>query len=256
VPIYTAGPAQPKVNVKLDKTISPLLSGAFQGVPLPSNAIPAAGTDGNLAVYQPATDTLWEFWRLSKQLDGWHAQFGGKMAHVSESPGAYRDIYAADGKNYTERCHWGAPSSKVPLVAGVITVDEMRSGVIPHALLLSIPEVRAGVWTPPAQATDGKSTYANAIPMGTRFRLDPSVNVDALNVPAAVKVFAHAAQTYGLILGNRSGGVGFRAEDPAQYGTNPWPALLGNIQPSMVMRQFPWGKLQALPVSPRTTCWS
>jgi hypothetical protein len=256
VPIYTVTANQPRVPVKLD-TNSPILSAAFQaGVPIPANALAAAGTDGNLAVWQPATDTMWEFWRLTRATDGWHARWGGKMGGVSKNPGVYRDVLGADGKTFVERCWWGAPSSKFPLVAGVIRISELRSGVIPHALELHIPEIRAGVRSAPAQASDGASTRPDSIPMGAHFRLDPSINVDAMPWAPAIKALAHAAQTYGIVLGNRSGGVGFRAEDPAQYGTNPWPALFNNIQPSMLMRQFPWSKLQALPVSLRSTCWS
>src|SRR4051794_33880390 len=63
VPIYTVGPDQPRVNVKLDGgATSPLLSAAFQSVPVPNDALPAGGTDLNMAIYQPSTDTMWEFW--------------------------------------------------------------------------------------------------------------------------------------------------------------------------------------------------
>jgi hypothetical protein len=245
VPIHKVGAGQPLVKVKLDTT-SPLLSAAFAaGVPLPDNAVPASGTDANLAIWQPSTDTMWEFWRISKQADGWHAKWGGKMAHVSQNPGVYRDLKNPDGKTYSERCWWGAPSSKFPVMAGVITIDELRSGVVPHALMLALHETKAGVYSAPAQATDGTSTRPEAIPMGSRFRLDPKVNVETLNVSPVMKVLLRAAQRYGVVVGNQSGGVGFRAEDPAQYGINPYPALFG-MSSSMLMRQFPWDKLQML----------
>jgi hypothetical protein len=246
VPIYTVGAAQPRIPVKLD-TVSPILGAAFKaGIPLPANAVAAAGTDGNLAVWQPSTDTMWEFWKLTRQADGWHARWGGKMVGVSRNPGVYRDVLGPDGKNYIERCWWGAPSSKFPLVAGVIRISELRSGVIPHALVLHLPEIRAGVRNFPAQGTDGGSTAPNSIPMGARFRLDPSVNVNAMPWPPAIKALAKAAQSYGVVVGNRSGDVGFRAEDPRQYGTDPYPALFGNVSASKLMRQFPWDKLRML----------
>ena len=247
VPIFKVGATQARVPVKLDTT-SPVLSAAFAaGVPIPANAAPAPGTDANLAVYQPATDTMWEFWRLSKQADGWHAQWGGKMTQVSQNPGVYRDLKNADGKTYFQRCWWGAPSSKFPLMAGVITIDEMRAGVIPHALMLSLHETKAGVYSAPAQATDGKSTLADAVPMGTQFRLAPTVNVETLAVAPAMKVILRAAQRYGVVVGNQSGGVGFRAEDPAQFGSNPWPGLFG-MEDWRLMNQFPWSKLQMLKI--------
>ena len=55
------------VHVTLDQGPSQVdLQNAFNAVPIPR--VPGrAGTDGNLAVYQPSTDTMWEFWRLSMQ---------------------------------------------------------------------------------------------------------------------------------------------------------------------------------------------
>lgn len=250
VPIYTVPAGKPLVKVKLDVT-SPLLAQAFAaGVPIPSGAKPSPGTDANMAVYQPDTDTLWEFWRLSKQADGWHAKWGGKMTHVSQSPGVYRNLKNSSGVYY-ERCFWGAPSSKFSLMAGVITINEMRNGNIPHALMLALHDVKAGVYSQPAQATDGRYTSTAAVMMGSRFRLDPALNVDATNVSAAMKVILHAAQTYGLVVANSSGSVSLRAEDPAQYGSNPWPSMMGSA-PSSFMKQFPWNKLRMLPLQPKT----
>jgi hypothetical protein len=252
VPIYTVPANQPLVRVTLDQANSPLLSSALQSVPIPASALPAAGTDGNMAIWQPATDTMWEFWRIVRKTDGWHAGYGGKKSNVSTDPGVYRDLLAPDGVNFTERCFWGAPSSKFPLVAGVMTIAELRSGVIPHALAVALPEARAGVWSAPAQGTDGRTASPTAIPIGARFRLDPNLNIDALNLPPVVRAMAHAAQTYGIVVNNMSGGVGFRAEDPAQYGVNPYPDLFGGTQPSLLMRKFPWDKLQMLPMSLRS----
>ena len=31
-------------------------------------------------MYQPSTDTLWEFWLMRRAADGWHARWGGKLA--------------------------------------------------------------------------------------------------------------------------------------------------------------------------------
>jgi hypothetical protein len=252
VPIYTVGAAQPRVPVKLD-TASPILGAAFKaGIPLPTSAVAAAGSDGNLAVYQPSTDTIWEFWRLARKADGWHSQWGGKLVGVSRNPGVYRNVLGPDGKNFIERCFWGAPSSKFSVVAGVIRINELRSGVIPHALALHLPEIRAGVRNFPAQATDGRTASASSIPMGAHLRLDPSINVNAMPWPPAIKALARAAQTYGVVVNNHSGDVGFRAEDPRQFGSDPYPALFGNQSASQLMRQFPWDKLRMLKLDLRS----
>ena len=65
VPIYTVPADQPTVKVTLENASSaPALQSAWEAVPLPPNAQPAAGSDEQLVVWQPSTDRLWEFWGL------------------------------------------------------------------------------------------------------------------------------------------------------------------------------------------------
>ena len=40
----------------------------MSAVPLPANALPAAGTDEEMTVYQPSSDTLWEMWQMRQRL--------------------------------------------------------------------------------------------------------------------------------------------------------------------------------------------
>src|SRR5436190_22903308 len=67
-PLYIVPAGQPTVPVTVDNaghmalSFQPVVS---QGVPIPANAQPAAGTDGHLTVFQPSSDTLWEFRRAN-----------------------------------------------------------------------------------------------------------------------------------------------------------------------------------------------
>lgn len=249
VPIYTVDADQPGVQVALDNR-APLLAEAFASVPMPADARPARGTDGNIAIYQPSTDTLWEFWKARRRADGWHARWGGKMTNVSRSPGHYREL-RDESNQLVQRAHWGTTSAKFSLVAGVMTTREVRSGRIPHALNVGVPQARKDVWSLPAGGTDGRSSRPCAIPQGAHFRLDPDVDVDRLGLPPVVAMMARAAQRYGIIVVNTSGGVGFRAEDPGSSATNPWPRLLGGRNSTEVMQSFPWKHLQLLPLELR-----
>jgi hypothetical protein len=264
VPIYTVGRGQTPVHVTLDQAGPVALQHAFDAVPLPTQAVPAAGTDGNLAVYQPSTDTMWEFWRLSKQANGWHAAWGGRMVHVSTDPGYYRNVVNRSG-GVLEQPSWGAPATSFPLVAGVMTIAELRSGRIDHALALAIGHPRVGAWAWPAQRSDGDSTDPSAVPEGAHFRLDPKLDLASLALPHFVLVMARAAQRYGIIINNRSAGFSFRAEDPRQFdslhGYNPYmgrddlpgtPGALFDEWPSVMLRRFPWSHLQLLKMSLRT----
>ena len=258
VPIYTVSENQPLVHITLDQGPAQAdLQDAFDAVPLPANAKPAAGTDGNLAVYQPSTNTMWEFWRLSKQADGWHAQWGGRMPNVSNNPGYYQNVVSPSG-TVLERASWGTTAASFPLVAGVMTIAELRSGVIPHALGLAITNTCGGVWAWPAQRTDGV-TPEPCVPEGAHFRLDPNLNLASLHLGHFALMMAQAAQTYGIIINNRSDGFTFRGEDPtqyeAEYGYNPYngpdgqlgsPGALFDQWPSQILEQFPWSHLELL----------
>ena len=251
VPIYTVPRDQPRIRVALDEAASPLLQEAFDSVPLPADAEPAAGPDHTAVVYQPSSNTLWEFWHLVRTTDGFHAGFGGRMIDVSQSPGYYRNVRR--GGRLVERSFWGAPAAKVSLLGGVITIADLESGSIDHALAVALPEVRAGVWSFPAQASDGTVPGPDAIPEGARFRLPANLDIARLNLPPLTRMIALAAQRYGIIVINRSTGVAFRAQDPTPTGHDPYygatgvpgrPGDLFSADPSELLRVFPWSRLQ------------
>jgi hypothetical protein len=207
---------------------------------------------------------MWEFWRLSMQSDGWHASWGGRMYHVSTDPGYYRNVLDPAG-NILERPWWGAPATSFALVGGVMTIKELQSGTIPHALALAMTFTCQGTFAAPAQRTDGTDTNPNCIPEGAHFRLDPNLNLASLNLPHFIYMMAVAAQKYGIIINNRSSGFTFRGEDPLQYeqanGYNPYlgpqnqpgtPGALYDQWPSQMLRLFPWNHLQLLQMTLRT----
>jgi hypothetical protein len=243
-PLYTVGAHQRCVRVKLDVTAryGRTLKRAFLRVPLPTSARPAAGTDRHLTLWQPSTDSLWEFWKLRRRTDGWHAAWGGAMRDVSRSPGFF------NSKSWPgSQSNWGATATSLPVIAGTMTMDELQRGRIDHALAMAIPNARARVFAHPAQRTDGTLTDPNAIPEGARFRLDPKLDIDSLNLPPVVRTMAIAAQRYGLIVRDRTWtAIGFYAEDPAPLGHNPYPKLFEGKVPSVLLARFPWSHLQAV----------
>lgn len=245
--IYTVDAAQARVDVKWDncqkKTYTPrgLLGdgGQFTGVPIPDDAVPAAGTDGQLTVYSPATDQLWEFWKAKRVGTQWQACWGGRIDNLSQSYG-----YFANG--------FGAAATGLALSGGAVLIKDAQAGVIDHALSLQL--VNAGIysnWSWPAQRSDGQDRSADAIPEGTRFRLDPSVNVDSLNLTPIAKMVAKAAQKYGFIVSDKGGAVAITAESPsadqAVTGVNPWSSLMAGKKSYEIFKNFPWDKMQALP---------
>ena len=249
VPVYTVGKNQPTVHVTLDHP-EPALQRAVEQVPIPPGATAAAGTDGHLAIWQPARDTLWEFWKARPAKGGWAAAWGGRMEHVSRGPGYYRDITDAAG-DVQERAGWGSTACSLPIVGGLMTVAELQAGVIPHALQMMLPHPRADVFSWPAQRTDGSDPSPAAIPEGARFRLDPALDLNRLHLSPLTRMMAQAAQKYGLVVNDGTGYmVGFRAEDPTPWvrsgRSNPYPTLFGHQYPTQFLAQFPWAHLQLL----------
>ena len=177
-----------------------------------------------MTVWQPSTDRLWEFFKARKLADGWHANFGGAMSSVSRSPGYFTD----DSWPGLSQTWWGATATSLPVIAGTMMICELRAGVIPHALALNIPWALPTVYSWPAQRTDGTSTDPNAIPEGARFRLDPTLDIDALNLPPMTRMMAKAVQRYGMIVRDQTGhAISFFAENPSQFGTDPYPGPTG-----------------------------
>jgi hypothetical protein len=265
VPIYQAAADQPLVNVTLLQGPAQfVLKAAFAAVPLPAGAQAAAGTDANLAVYQASTDSMWEFWRLADTPTGWTAQGGGKLYGVSQSSGYYENLVDTSG-NVLEQPNWGPTASSLALTGGVMTISELESGRINHALALGITHTAAGYFAAPAERTDGDSTDPTAVPEGAHFVLDPTLNLSTLHLPHFTLMMAEAAQKYGIIINNRSTGFTFRAQDPgefmSQYGYNPFmgpanapgsPGALFDQWPSAILAAFPWSHLELLQMSVQT----
>jgi hypothetical protein len=129
------------------------------------------------------------------------------------------------------------------LLGGLITPEEVAAGEIRHALAMGVPRV-APHFVAPATDTDGRTP--GGIPLGTHFRLDPSLDVASLGLPRTAAIIAVAAQRYGAYVRDTSGAVPFYAQDPVTYASDPWPALFDRMTPSRLLARFPWRHMQVV----------
>jgi hypothetical protein len=244
-PVYEVPANQPRVRVTLDDPASyrDTLRAAFRSVPVPPDARPAQGTDQHMVVWQPSTDTMWEFWLMHRVAGAWHAQLGGKMTHVSRNPGYFDGPVGAP---------WGATATSLPLLGGLILPGELARGRIDHALAIALPLIRKGVWSLPAQRDDGSVVDDTAIPEGTRFRIDPRFDVESLRLPRAMRAIALAIQRYGLIVRDTAATPVLYAEDPTPLGADPYPALFDHQDLGHLLARLPWGRMQAMRLQLRT----
>ena len=245
VPIYTVPADEPAVEVTLVRASrAPTLQAAWDAVPLPADAQPAAGTDKHLVVWQPSTERLWEFWGLEKTEEGWQASWGGAIQNVSSDSGAYGPE-AWPGA----RIGWGASASSLSITGGLITLEDLERGQINHALAMAIPHPRAGVYASPAERSDGWSTEPLSLPEGAHLRLDPNLDLASLHLPRVTLMMAVAAQRYGIVVRDTAANVAFYAQDPTPTGTNPYTGPHGYFEgrsPQQLLAAFPWSHLQLL----------
>ncbi len=248
-PVYT--PASDVKKVKVDfhncqgkSWIDPVFTSMLSSVPIPTYAAPASGSDAEMTIYDPASNTIWEMWVTKKDASGnWKACWGGKMDNVSSNPGIFKQGY-------------GTTATGLPFIGGQITAEELERGEIKHVIGISLVEIAAAnIVSWPANRSDGynPNNLPNRIAEGQRFRLDPKIDVDKLPMTKAGKIIAKAAQKYGFVVWDKAGSVSLRAQNPSTYTAigkaNPYPALFENKPNYAVLNGMPWESLQFLPIN-------
>jgi hypothetical protein len=246
VPLYTVSNTQATVKVTQNYggTVNAALQSAWDAVPLPAEAKPAAGTDKDLVVWQPSSNKLWEFWGLEKAEAGWQAKWGGAMNSASSDPGVYGPE-AWPGA----QASWGVSATSLSVAGGLITLEDLELGEINHALAIAIPSTRYGEYTSPAERTDGSSTKPLSLPEGAHLRLDPNLNLASLHLPRLTLMMAEAAQRYGIFVRDSGSNVAFVAQDPTPTGANPYTGSHGYFEgksPQKLLESFPWSYLELL----------
>jgi Bacterial Ig-like domain (group 3) len=246
VPIYTVSNTQATVKVTQEYggNLNAALQSAWDAVPLPPEAKPAAGTDKDLVVWQPSTNKLWEFWGLEKTEAGWWARWGGAMGSASSDPGVYGPEAWPGAQP-----GWGVSATSLSVAGGLITFEDLELGQINHALAIAIPNTHYGEYASPAQRTDGYSTKPLSLPEGAHLRLDPNLDLASLHLPRLTLMMAEAAQRYGIFVRDSGANVAFVAQDPTPTGSNPYTAAHGYFEgksPAQLLASFPWSDLELL----------
>jgi hypothetical protein len=216
-----------------------------RSIPIPNGATlspPARGT-GYIAIVDKQRSLEWDMKQAFQKDDGqWYAGFGAvtnlrgtgvsKPWNEAEEP-----LHAAT-----------ALPSGFPLTAGLVRLDEIAAGRISHALMIGTPEIRTDVFIPPAStglASNGTLQLRNngGLPMGAHIQLDPSLNLDKLELSPAGKTIARALQEYGAFVGENAGANTLFAEgSPEQVAA--WDGVLAQNElqavfpPEMMSKHF------------------
>ena len=100
--------------------------------------------------------------------------------------------------NHLRPAGWtSADAAGLPIFPGLARWDEVKRGVIDHALRFTAAETRRA-YVYPARHYASNSSDPSLPPMGLRVRLKASVNIAAF--PRQARVVLHALQRYGMIL--------------------------------------------------------
>jgi hypothetical protein len=261
VPVYVGDP-----DLSYHSLLNSML---IKGVPIPESALPGTNSDHHLSIYDTHTDTLYDFWRACpphidpslqtifsqcpynstppNPTGQWQVRFGGVMQHASQRLGYYQNVCTGlDGQTLynpksssscvagstVEQSNWGATATSLPVSAGTMTIDELKSGHINHAINAQLPfaplsghdvlcygsTAAATPFAWPAQRSDGSSKLPDCIPEGARLRIDPNLDLSKLKLPKEARMVAEAAQKYGIIVNDRTAvAVDFYAETATPY---------------------------------------
>lgn len=199
VPVFYAKPDTPvtEVDVKYPNQ-------DWYKVPIPPEAVPAGNAatlsgkyrDGHMVVISADRRWAWDFYQGRKNVDGtWWAKF------------IRRWDLSTDGINQPYDRQGSCRVSPVPLLRGLITLEEVKSGRISHALALATATAKRyspGVY-PLVGPNSGLSDAPYALQLGFRVQLDPTVDVDSLSLTPVGKIIARAMQEYGMIFVENNG---------------------------------------------------
>jgi hypothetical protein len=201
-------------------------------VPIPARARPDPAGDGHMVVVDAPRGCEYDFYEARRSSSGsWSAGWQTRLS--------------IDGRGMV-RGSLSARASGFGLLAGLIFPGELRRGRIDHALVFSSPLVLAAPPVPPATETAGGSKDPNALPMGTRVRLSPKLDLSKLGLTRYERTVARALQVYGMFLADTGGTLTLYAVHPESYESDPYRGVFaaGETYPSL--GHIPLDQLQVL----------
>ena len=258
-PIFTVDRTTPRTAWSFSDCLNkpelaPVIADSLKAVPTPADLIVSQGSDESVAIYEPDTDTYWDFWRAEKDASGhWSACWGGEIKHYHYNLGIFPNPL-------------GATATGLPFGAFLVRPAELAAGHIDHAINIQVVRTRADCFSWPATRDDGNTAGADLPCEGQRFRLDPAFDVKTLRSPAA-QTMARAMQEYGLILTDKAGAVVTQVQDPrpiaaANGGVDPYDLLFdptGTYPETQsryaILGDIPIDRLQALPLNYGKPAW-
>jgi hypothetical protein len=174
------------------------------GDDIPVEGGAGSGGDMHTIVVDKDTCTLYETWYTQHGTSGWTAGSGAIWNLKS---------------NALRPAGWtSADAAGLPILPGLVRLDEVRSGHVDHAIRFTIARTdRSYVW--PARHQAGAANDPNLPPMGARFRLKKSYDTSKFRTDT--RVVLAAMRTYGLMLADNGSDWFFQGD-----AQDAWPTDL------------------------------
>jgi hypothetical protein len=193
----------------------------MDNVPIPAGVLALEGSDWGkedsdrmMIILDPAERAMYCFGATYVSGGRLYAEAGYGKFHL-EGPGFYQPDDVSP---------WGGGhSSNASLGFGLVRPEELRAGVIEHAIACCCDgKIQGAQPIPPALTTDDwQIPTPDGFPNGGRMRLDPTLNLDTLGLGKEAKIIARAMQVYGMFSIERGDGLAIYFE--SSFGRNPDP---------------------------------
>jgi hypothetical protein len=221
--IYIASAATPryKLSITHEGVAGPGAWGdnalAHVSVPIPRGLVAPSGSDHKVVILDRSTGNAYDLWELHRTQTSWSIGWGG--VYPLSGDGASANASGSAGGSVSR-----GTGSGISSLAGVITVEDIKSGVIDHALAfssdLTCSASSSAPFVSPATTTDGVVSGPVCLPEGDRVMLDRRVDLAALHLNSTEMMVARALQRYGAYCVDSGGAaLGFAAQlavTPAQ----------------------------------------
>jgi hypothetical protein len=184
------------------------------GYPIPTHVHIEYGSDHHALLVDRSACRLYELGGLERNGGRWHAWAGATWSLRS---------------NRLRPAGWtSADAAGLPIFPGLARYDEVRRGVIDHALRFTAPRTRrAYVW--PARHYASSSNDPALPPMGLRLRLKASF--DVRRFPRQARIVLVALKRYGMILAD-NGSSWYVSGAPNPGWSNDQLHTLGRVKGS------------------------
>jgi hypothetical protein len=154
------------------------------GYPIPKRPKVERGSDAHMLIVDRDHCRLYELYHVHKTRSGWHAGSGATWSLLS---------------NHLRPDGWtSADAAGLPILPGLVRWNEVKQGVIDHALRFTVPTTCTQSVYPARHQAGSTSDCTNYPRMGERLRLKASFDMSQLSHQA--QVIAVAMQQYGIIV--------------------------------------------------------